>query len=84
MYILYSGVLDYGILILLIGHSNSQEVITMTGRNSKPDNDGPASKPGRLDQFGDKLGSDNEEEFTSAAQQACETSETSETMEPDH
>lgn len=26
----------------------------MAGRNSKPDNDGPASSPGRLDQFGDK------------------------------
>lgn len=27
----------------------------MTGRNNKPDNNGPASQPGRLDQFGDKL-----------------------------
>jgi hypothetical protein len=54
----------------------------MTGRNSKPDNDGPASKPGRLDQFGDKLSSDNEEEFNTAAEQACEVIETSE--EPDH
>ncbi|WP_219640977.1 hypothetical protein [Cohnella sp. CFH 77786] len=26
----------------------------MTGRNNKPDNDGPASSPSRLDQFGDK------------------------------
>ncbi|WP_281423116.1 hypothetical protein [Paenibacillus oenotherae] len=26
----------------------------MAGRNSKPKNDGPASSPGRLDQFGDK------------------------------
>ncbi|WP_301336113.1 hypothetical protein [Paenibacillus sp. FJAT-26967] len=27
----------------------------MSGRNSKPKNRGPASHPGRLDQFGDKL-----------------------------
>lgn len=27
----------------------------MTGRNNKPDNNGPASNPSRLDQFGDKL-----------------------------
>ncbi|EGL18696.1 MULTISPECIES: hypothetical protein [Paenibacillus] len=27
----------------------------MAGRNSKPKNRGPASHPGRLDQFGDKL-----------------------------
>ncbi|WP_442601704.1 hypothetical protein [Paenibacillus sp. KN14-4R] len=27
----------------------------MTGRNSKPDNDGPASNPSRLDQFGDHM-----------------------------
>ncbi|WP_274649677.1 hypothetical protein [Paenibacillus humicola] len=26
----------------------------MTGRNNKPDNDGPAASPDRLDQFGDK------------------------------
>ncbi|MBP1996960.1 hypothetical protein [Paenibacillus eucommiae] len=38
----------------------------MAGRNNKPDNDGPASNPGRLDQFGDKLSSQNEEEFRSA------------------
>lgn len=31
------------------------EVTTMTGRNNKPDNDGPASSPSRLDQFGEKL-----------------------------
>jgi hypothetical protein len=30
----------------------------MTGRNNKPDNDGPASSPDRLDQFGDKLARD--------------------------
>ncbi|MBD2871122.1 hypothetical protein [Paenibacillus arenilitoris] len=30
----------------------------MTGRNNKPDNDGPAASPSRLDQFGDKM-SDN-------------------------
>lgn len=27
----------------------------MSGRNNKPKNDGPASSPGRLDQFGEKL-----------------------------
>ncbi|WP_239633497.1 hypothetical protein [Paenibacillus sp. H1-7] len=27
----------------------------MSGRNNKPDNNGPASSPSRLDQFGDKL-----------------------------
>ncbi|GGG17425.1 hypothetical protein [Paenibacillus abyssi] len=27
----------------------------MSGRNSKPDNTGPAAKPSRLEQFGDKL-----------------------------
>ncbi|NIK79992.1 hypothetical protein FHS15_005176 [Paenibacillus castaneae] len=32
----------------------------MTGRNNKPDNDGPASSPSRLDQFGDKLAEDTE------------------------
>lgn len=30
----------------------------MTGRNNKPRNDGPASSPSRLDQFGDKLAED--------------------------
>ncbi|SDJ30763.1 hypothetical protein [Paenibacillus naphthalenovorans] len=30
----------------------------MSGRNSKPDNDGPASSPSRLDQFGGKLAED--------------------------
>jgi len=51
----------------------------MTGRNNKPDNDGPASSPSQLDQFGDKLASDNEEEFQSAVRQVCETAD-----EPDH
>ncbi|WP_265415874.1 hypothetical protein [Paenibacillus albus] len=27
----------------------------MTGRNSKPKNRGPASHPGRLEQYGDRL-----------------------------
>jgi len=27
----------------------------MSGRNNKPKNDGPASSPERLDQFGDRL-----------------------------
>ncbi|WP_181907289.1 hypothetical protein [Cohnella lupini] len=52
----------------------------MTGRNNKPDNDGPASSPSQLDQFGSKLASDNEEEFEAAAEQACETT----SSEPDH
>lgn len=30
----------------------------MSGRNNKPDNDGPAAKPSSLDQFGDKLADD--------------------------
>ncbi|MBB6675208.1 hypothetical protein [Cohnella nanjingensis] len=44
----------------------------MAGRNNKPDNDGPAGSPDRLDQYGDKLASLNEEEFSSAAEQAEE------------
>jgi hypothetical protein len=44
----------------------------MTGRNNKPDNDGPASNPARLDQFGDTLASRNEEEFLAAAVQECD------------
>ncbi|MFC5470696.1 hypothetical protein ACFPPD_18570 [Cohnella suwonensis] len=54
----------------------------MTGRNNKPDNDGPAASPGRLDQFGSKLAEDNEEEYSSAldqAERACEAEN-----EPDH
>lgn len=51
----------------------------MTGRNSKPDNTGPAGSPDRLDQFGSKLASDNDEEFRQAAEQACEIAD-----EPDH
>ncbi|WP_193571465.1 hypothetical protein [Paenibacillus psychroresistens] len=44
----------------------------MSGRNNKPDNDGPASSPSQLDQFGDKLASHNEEEFNDALEQVCE------------
>ncbi|WP_202113232.1 hypothetical protein [Paenibacillus sp. MMS18-CY102] len=44
----------------------------MAGRNNRPDNDGPAGKPGRLDQYGAKLGSSNEEEFEEAFQQAVD------------
>lgn len=44
----------------------------MTGRNNKPKNDGPSSSPDRLDQYGDKLASHNEEEFTSAVENAEE------------
>jgi hypothetical protein len=31
------------------------EVNVMTGRNNNPKNDGPASSPSRLDQFGERL-----------------------------
>lgn len=31
----------------------------MSGRNSKPDNKGPAGNPSRLDQFGDKLANES-------------------------
>ncbi len=48
----------------------------MTGRDNKPDNDGSASNPSRLDQFGDRLASRNEEEFLSAAEQTCESEDT--------
>ncbi|XID92757.1 hypothetical protein ACF3MZ_30620 [Paenibacillaceae bacterium WGS1546] len=51
----------------------------MSGRNNEPDNDGPAGSPDRLDQFGKRLASDNEEEFQAAVEQACEAAE-----EPDH
>ncbi|MCM3749231.1 hypothetical protein M3223_17880 [Paenibacillus pasadenensis] len=44
----------------------------MSGRNSKPKNDGPSSSPGRLDQYGDKLASSNEEEFQASVQEHCE------------
>ncbi|WP_169733279.1 hypothetical protein [Cohnella panacarvi] len=53
----------------------------MSGRNNKPDNDGPVGKPGSLDQFGDKLGSSNEEEFQSAVSANCSVDEAE---EPDH
>lgn len=61
----------------------------MGGRNSKPKNNGPAGHPGRLDQFGAKLGSDNDEEFFAAADAnlACDAPATPESMEntePDH
>jgi hypothetical protein len=56
-------------------------VIQLTGRNSKPDNDGPASEPSQLYQFGDKLSSHNEEEFSSAVEQDCEAADI---VEPEH
>jgi len=34
------------------------EVMSMTGRNNKPKNNGPASSPSRLDQFGDRSAED--------------------------
>ncbi|MDQ1910370.1 hypothetical protein RAC89_07655 [Paenibacillus sp. GD4] len=44
----------------------------MSGRNNKPKNDGPASEPSRLDQFGDKLAEDT----VSASQaEACDNNE---------
>ncbi|MFC7680459.1 hypothetical protein [Paenibacillus sp. GCM10028914] len=43
----------------------------MTGRNNKPKNDGPSSSPDRLDQYGDKIASQNEEEFLSAVEEQC-------------
>jgi hypothetical protein len=52
-----------------------KEEYSMTGRNSKPKNDGPSSSPERLDQYGDKLASENEEEFTSAAEEHCRDQE---------
>lgn len=55
----------------------------MTGRNNKPDNDGPAGHPGRLDQFGDKLGSRNDEEFSQAADQSCLTSDEGDSRDTD-
>jgi hypothetical protein len=51
----------------------------MSGRNNKPDNDGPASNPSRIDQFGDTLASHNEEEFSTAVEQACEPEASEET-----
>ncbi|MDF2962696.1 MAG: hypothetical protein K0S39_4431 [Paenibacillus sp.] len=44
----------------------------MTGRNNKPDNNGPASNPSRLDQFGDKLAEDTKNPKSAAA---CDTRE---------
>jgi hypothetical protein len=32
----------------------------MTGRNNKPKNNGPASSPSRLDQFGEKMAEDSD------------------------
>ncbi|MBO9606847.1 MAG: hypothetical protein J7639_12890 [Paenibacillaceae bacterium] len=47
----------------------------MAGRNSKPTNQGPLGKPGRLDQYGSKLASRNDAEFAAAAGQACDDGE---------
>jgi hypothetical protein len=62
--------MEFGILATL-----TQRGDRMTGRNNKPDNDGPASNPERLDQFGDALASRNEEEFRTASEQECESVE---------
>jgi hypothetical protein len=35
----------------------------MTGRNSKPKNNGPASNPSRLDQFGEKAQQDEKKQM---------------------
>jgi hypothetical protein len=48
-----------------------KEVAMMTGRNNKPEEDGVKSNPGRLDQYGDELSSENEEEFQSAVDENC-------------
>ncbi|GIP40815.1 hypothetical protein J31TS4_40950 [Paenibacillus sp. J31TS4] len=50
----------------------------MTGRNSKPDQDGKVSSPGRLDQFGQELAEDFDELDAAAAPEACRESETAE------
>jgi hypothetical protein len=34
----------------------------MTGRNNEPKNDGPASSPSRLDQFGEKMVQEDKQE----------------------
>lgn len=47
----------------------------MAGRNSKPSSRGPLGKPGRLDQYGDKLASRNDAEFAAAEGQACDDAE---------
>jgi hypothetical protein len=47
----------------------------MSGRNNKPDNDGPASNPSRIDQFGETLASQNGEEFSAAVERICEPEE---------
>lgn len=39
----------------------------MAGRNNKPDNNGPASNPSRLDQFGDKMAEDTKNAQSAAA-----------------
>lgn len=35
----------------------------MSGRNNKPKNDGPASSPSRLDQFGEKMVQEDKKEM---------------------
>lgn len=35
----------------------------MTGRNNRPDNDGPAATPSRLDQFGEKKAEHDKQEL---------------------
>ncbi|WP_281885031.1 hypothetical protein [Paenibacillus sp. YYML68] len=42
----------------------------MSGRNSKPKNNGPASSPSRLEQFGDKLA---DETVSRETREACDT-----------
>jgi hypothetical protein len=39
----------------------------MSGRNNKPKNDGPASSPSRLDQFGEKMVQDDKQEMKQEA-----------------
>lgn len=49
----------------------------MSGRNVKPDNDGPASAPSRLDQFGDKLAAEGDR-YEDAVIEVCEDAEDTE------
>ncbi|SDD62222.1 hypothetical protein SAMN02799630_05647 [Paenibacillus sp. UNCCL117] len=45
----------------------------MAGRNSKPKNNGPASSPSRLDQYGAKLADDTVSRNAGRQDEACDT-----------
>jgi hypothetical protein len=55
-----------------LGKLRHWEVILMSGRNNKPDNDGVASQPSRLDQFGEQLAEDHN---VQASVEACDTAD---------